>query len=215
MKGITFGSFHTYNDFNLILSGKEIEAPAVKEKRVEIEGADSDLDLTDFFGEPKYSNARHKFSFTTVCKGTEFLSAFSAIKNALHGKKMRVILDDDPSFFYVGRIFVSKFTDERNIGILQIEADCEPYKYKLQPTIMSVTVNGTQAVSLTNTRKRAVPEVVIDTAGSMRLEYQGSNIWDLGSGSYTLPELELVEGENIVTVTGTGTVTFTYREGAL
>jgi hypothetical protein len=114
----------------------------------------------------------------------------------------------------VGRLFVTKFTDERNIGILQIEADCEPYKYKLQPTIMSVTVDGTQAVSLTNARKRAVPEVVIDTAASLRIEYQG-NIWDLGSGSFTLPELELVEGENTVTVTGTGTVTFSYQEGAL
>jgi phage-related protein len=214
MKGITFGKFHSYNDFNLILSGKEIDSPTVKEKRLEIEGADSDLDLTEFFGEPKYSNTRHKFNFTTMFKGTEFLSAFSAIKNAIHGKKMRVILDDDPSFYYVGRIFVTKFTDERNIGILQIEADCEPYKYKLEKTVISKAINGTQAVSLTNTRKRAVPEVVIDTAASLRLEYQG-NIWDLGSGSFTLPELELVEGENIVTVTGTGTVTFTYQEGAL
>lgn len=214
MKGITFGKYHSYNDFGLILSSKEIEAPAVKEKRLDIEGADSDLDLTEFFGEPKYSNARHKFSFTTVYKGTEFLSAFSAIKNALHGKKMRVILDDDPSFFYVGRLFVTKFTDERNIGILQIEADCEPYKRKLEKTVVSKAIDGTQAVSLTNSRKRAVPEVVIDTAASLRLEYQG-NIWDLGSGSFTLPELELVEGENIVTVTGTGTVRFTYQEGAL
>lgn len=214
MKGVTFGEYHSFRDFGLILSNKEIEAPAVKEKKVEIEGADAVLDLTDFFGEPKYSNARHKFNFTRVFSGTGFLLAFTAIKNALHGKKMRVILDDDPSFFYVGRLFVSKFTDERNVGILQIEADCEPYKYKLQPTIVSVTVDGTQAVSLTNSRKRAVPEVVIDTAASLRLEYQG-NIWDLGSGSFTLPELELVEGENIVTVTGTGTVRFTYREGAL
>lgn len=214
MKGVTFGEYHSYRDFNLILSSKEIEAPAVKEKKVEIEGADGDLDLTDFFGEPKYSNARHKFNFTEVFTGTESLSAFAAIKNALHGKKKRVILDDDPSFFYVGRLFVTKFTDERNIGVLQIEADCEPYKYKLQPTIMSVTVDGTQAVILTNSRKRAVPEVVIDTAASLRLEYQG-NIWDLGSGSFTLPELELVEGENTVTVTGTGTVSFTYQEAGL
>lgn len=214
MKGITFGEYHSYRDFGLILSSKEIEAPAVKEKRVDIQGADSDLDLTEFFGEPKYSNVRHKFNFTTVYKGTEFLSAFAAIKNAIHGKKKRVILDDDPSFYYVGRLFVTKFTDERNIGILQIEADCEPYKYKLQPTTMSVTVDGTQAVILTNTRKRAVPEVVIDTAASLRLEYQG-NIWDLGSGSFTLPELELVEGENTVTVTGSGTVTFTYQEAGL
>lgn len=214
MKGVTFGEYHSYRDFKLILSSKEIEAPAVKEMHVDIQGADSDLDLTEFFGEPKYSNARHKFNFTTVYKGTEFLSAFAAIKNAIHGKKKRVVLDDDPSFYYVGRLFVTKFTDERNIGILQIEADCEPYKYKLEKTVVSKAIVDKDIIVLSNARKRAVPEVVIDTAASLRLEYQG-NIWDLGSGSFTLPELELVEGENTVTVTGTGTVTFSYQEGAL
>lgn len=214
MKGVTFGEYHSFRDFGLILSSKEIEAPTVKEKIVEIEGTDSDLDLTEFFGEPKYSNARHKFNFTRVFTGTGFLLAFTAIKNALHGKKMRVILDDDPSFFYVGRLFVSKFTDERNIGVLQIEADCEPYKYKIEKTVVSKAVVDRDIIVLSNSRKRAVPEVVIETAASLRLEYQG-NIWDLGSGSYTLPELELVEGENTVTVTGTGTVTFTYREAGL
>ena len=76
-------------------------------------------------------------------------------------------------------------------------------------------MSGTHAITLTNGRLRAVPEVQIYTeAGSIRVEYQGS-IWDLGSGSYTLPELELVEGDNLVTVTGTGTVTFAWQEGDL
>lgn len=53
-------------------------------------------------------------------------------------------------FFYVGRCSVSSYTDEKGIGKLSIECDCETYKYKLQPTIMSVTINGTQAITLTN-----------------------------------------------------------------
>ena len=96
-----------------------------------------------------------------------------------------------------------------------MEADCEPYKYKQEHTVIAQAVSGTHAITLTNGRLRAVPEVQIYTeAGSIRVEYQGS-IWDLGSGSYTLPELELVEGDNLVTVTGTGTVTFVWQEGDL
>ena len=60
-----------------------------------------------------------------------------------------------------------------------------------------------------------MPEVRIETDSTIRIEYQGSNIWDLGSGSFTLPELELIEGENTVTVTGTGTITFTWQEANL
>ena len=215
MKGITFGNYHSYDDLNLILTSKEIGSPEVKVRKIEIEGADGSLDLTDFFGEPKYENVTHKFSFSTIVPQAQFLSLFSTVKNALHGKKMRIILDGDPLFYYVGRLAVSSFTNEKNIGQISIEADCEPYKYKMSPTSVSVTLNGTQAITLTNGRKRAVPEVVISTASSLRIEYQGSNIWDLGSGSFTLPELELVEGANIVTVTGTGTITFKWQEGDL
>ena len=215
MKGITFGSLHSYDDLKLILISKEIGSPAVKERKIDIEGADSSLDLTDFFGEAKFEDVKHKFTFSTIVPQIMFLSLFSAVKNALHGKKMRVILDDDPLFFYMGRVKVSSFTNEKNIGHISIECDCEPYKYKLQPTFMTVAVNGTQAISLTNGRKRAVPEVNIETDGSLKIVYQTSNVWDLGSGSYTLPELELTEGENIVTVTGTGTITFVWQEGDL
>lgn len=125
MKGITFGDYHSYDDLHLILTKKEIGSPAVKATRIEVEGADSYLDLTDFFGEPKYQNVNHKFDFSTIEKNS--LSLFSTIKNTLHGKKVRIILDDDPAFFYVGRLSVSSFTSEKGIGALTIEADCEPY----------------------------------------------------------------------------------------
>lgn len=212
MKGIMFGNFHSYNDLRLILTKKEVGSPAVKEMKIEIEGADSYLDLTDFFGEPKYQNANHKFDFSTIEKNS--LSLFSTIKNTLHGKKVRIILDDDPAFYYVGRLSVSSFTSEKGIGSLTIEADCEPYKYKTVKTIITQAVNGPSSITLANMRKRAVPEVSIDTEGSLNIVYQG-NIWDLGAGSYTLPELELQAGENTVAVTGTGTITFTWQEAGL
>lgn len=212
MKGIMFGDYHSYNDLHLILTKKEVGSPAVKETKIEIEGADSYLDLTDFFGEPKYQNVNHKFDFSTIEKNS--LSLFSTIKNALHGKKVRIILDDDPAFYYVGRLSVSSFTSEKGIGSLTIEADCEPYKYKAAKTVITQAVNGTSAITLTNMRKRAVPEVSIGTEGSLNIVYQG-NIWDLGAGSYALPELELQAGENSISVTGTGTITFTWQEAGL
>ena len=214
MKGITFGSLHSFDDLNLILTSKEIGSPEIKEAKIDIPGADSELDLTDFFGEAKFSNVTHKFEFSTIVPASEFLSLFSTIKNALHGKKMRIILDGDPHFYYVGRLHVSSFKNDKNIGQISIEADCEPYKYKLEKTVVQATVANSATVTLTNSRKRAVPEVSITTANSIRIEFQG-NIWDLGAGSYTLPELELVEGANTVTLTGTGTVVFTWQEGDL
>ncbi len=214
MKGITFGNYHSYRDLNLVLKSKEIASPAVKVRKIEIEGADSALDYTDFFGEAKYEDMKHKFEFSTIAPQSEFLSQYSVVKNALHGKKERIILDDDPLFYYMGRLHISPLTTEKGIGYVTIEADCEPYKYKLQKTAVSKAVDGAVTIVLTNSRKRAVPEVRIVTDGGIRIVY-GQLIWDLGSGSYTLPELELVEGENTVEVTGVGTVTFIWQEASL
>lgn len=142
MKGITFGSYHSYDDFNLLLVSKEVGSPNVKVKEIDIPGADGSLDLTDFFGEAKYENVTHKFQFQTIVPQSNFLSLFSTIKNAIHGKKLRIIIDDDPSFYYVGRCFVSAFTNEKNIGTVAVECVCEPWKYKVNETISIANTYG-------------------------------------------------------------------------
>lgn len=214
MKGIRFGAFHSYDDLRLILSKKEMGSPTVKAQKLDIPGADGTLDLTDFFGEPKYEDVTHRFDFSTSYPQEEFITQFSTIKNKIHGRKMRVILDDDPLFFWVGRCHVSGFTSEKGIGTISVEVDCEPYKYKLDHTVMAYAINGAQTINLTNARKRAVPEVQVFTDTSLTVDFRG-NSWTLGKGNYTLPELELTAGDNPVTVTGIGTITFVWQEGEL
>lgn len=214
MKGIRFGMYHS-DDLGLILGKKELGAPAVKDEKTDNPGGDGSLDQTEFFGEPKYENRTHRFDFSTLAPAEEFPAVYSNVLNRLHGRKMRIILDDDPLYFYLGRLHVSNFTSEKGVGMINVECDCEPYKYKNEFTVIARVISGTQTITLTNGRKRAVPEVQVYTqSGSMQIEYQG-NVWNLSSGSYTLPELELIEGENIITVAGTGTVTFVWQEGDL
>jgi len=203
---------HSWDDLKMILSGKEMGAPGVKSKKLDIEGADSSLDLTDFFGEPKYEDVTHKFQFSTIVPYDEFMTLYSTIKNAIHGKKMRIILDDDPLFYWMGRCYVSGFTNEKSVGTVEVECDCEPYKYKIVKTTVTQAVSGTQAITLTNGRKRAVP--LITTTAPMTIEYGGGS-WTNSAGTYTIPELELTQGANTVTVTGTGTIVFEWQEGEM
>jgi phage-related protein len=210
VKGITFGTTHT-DDLGLILGKKEIGSPTVKENKVDIPGADGSLDMTDFFGEPKYENVKHKFEFSALVPVYEEAPAlFSRVKNALHGRKLRIILDDDPAFFYVGRCHVSSYTDEKGIGKLTIECDCEPYKYRLDKTTVTRAIDGTDMIVLANGRKRAVP--TITTTEAMTIIF-GSGTWTTSAGTFAIPELELVEGANLVEVIGTGIITFTWQDG--
>lgn len=212
MKGIKFGDFHSYRDFRLILKPKEIGSPEVKVRKIDIEGADSSLDYTDFFGEPKYEDVIHKFEFSFKAPQDDLLYQYSQIKNAIHGKKMRIILDDDPLYYYLGRVSVSSLTTERGIGLLRIECDCEPWKYHLQETVSIINIDGTSTFDFHNEKKRVVPQ--IKTTAAMNISY-GGNSWAVGVGTFTIPELEFVEGYNYVTITGTGQITFTYREASL
>lgn len=212
MKGVRFGNYHSYDDFNLILSQKTIGTPTPKVEVIDIPGGDGVLDLTDFFGETKYNNRELSFEFSTIVPQSEFMELFSRVQNALHGQKVKIILDDDSEWYYLGRITVSEWKAEKRIGKLTIDCDCEPYKYNQTETVVKKAVTTTATVILANSRMRVVPKITTDAAMTIAFgTYSGT----FSAGIFTIPELVLVEGNNTVTVTGTGNVTFSYRKGAL
>lgn len=213
MKGVKFGDFHSYYEWGLVLQKKEIGAAAPKVNQIEIEGGDGVLDLTEFFGEVKYKN--RLLSFTFALPGTTqsaFLALYSVVQGAIHGQKMKVILDDDPNNYYYGRVSINQWKSNKNIGEIVIEVDAEPYKYNVSETVVSKTVSGSATITLANSRKRAVP--TITSSASMSFTFGGST-YSVGAGTFIIPDLELVEGNNSVVVTGNGTVSFVYREGRL
>lgn len=213
MKGVKFGSYHSWDSFQLILSQKIIGTPTPKVNQIEIEGGDGVLDLTDFFGGVKYGNRPLLFEFSTVVPPSEFMELFTRVQNALHGQKMQIVLDDDAEWFYYGRITVSEWKADKNVGKLTIDCDCEPYKSRLGDTVIFQMVEGTETtVILPNGRKPVVP--IIDITGNVNLTF-GTNFWALTEGRYELPAVQLANGDNVIRLNGTGTATFTYRERGL
>lgn len=142
MKGITFGNYHSYDDFGLILSSKEIGSPEPKIITIDVEGGDGVLDFTEFAGETKFKNWKLTFHFSKPQVLPAFMQLLSDVHNALHGKKIKIILDENPEFYYVGRIAVNEFKADANIGRLTIECDCDSWKYKLNVTREKVFLYG-------------------------------------------------------------------------
>lgn len=212
MKGITFGSLHSFNNLHLILSQKTIGTPEPKREVVDIPGGDGVLDLTEFFGAVKYHNRQLSFEFSTMVPQSQFMDLFSQVQNALHGKKMRIILDDDPEWFYMGRIAVSEWKAEKNIGKLTVDCDCEPFKQSIYTTTVTKVVSSNATIVLANDKMPVVP--TITTTKEFLISFGGYN--DLyPAGTFTIPELELWEGNNQIYVEGNGSISFTYRKGRL
>lgn len=148
MKGITFGEYHSYRDLHLILTEKTIGTPSPKTELIDIPGSDGVLDFTEFFDGVKYKNRELSFEFSTLVPQSEFMTLFSMVQNALHGKKMMISLDADPEWYYIGRISVSEWKADRRIGLLTIDCDCEPYKYRVSS--QAAYLCGKNLVNLAN-----------------------------------------------------------------
>ena len=144
---------------------------------------------------------------------SEFLNVFSAVQNALHGKKMKIILDDDPYFYYVGRVNVNEWKSDGRVGTIVIECDCEPYKYKLNKTIITNSIENHAIITYNNLRKPVVPTIKTD-AGVTIVFGNVTKVLQT-AGEYVIPEITFREGENSITYDGTATVTVEYQEGGL
>lgn len=213
MKGVTFGELHSFDDFNLLLSSKTIGVSPVKSVVVDIPGADGRIDLTDYFGEPRYDNRTLEFSFKSIAPMRDFIDLFSNLNNNIHGKHLRIVLDDDPDFYYIGRCSLSSWKSNGRIFEITISCDCEPYKYKLYKTVRTNTVSAGEVVTYTNSRKSVVPKIT--SSAAVNFTFDDATYSITSAGTYTFPDLVFKQGANQITFGGTATVTLEYQEGEL
>lgn len=210
MLGVKFGDYHSFNDFSLYLSNKKIEVPQPKVELLEVPGADEMLDFTEFFGDVKYQNRMLTFEFSTGVHKSEFISLFSRIQSALNGRRMSIVLDEDPEFFYSGRVSVKEWKADKNIGKITIDCDCNPYKLKKKKTVITNAVETEKTVTLSNLRKTVVPTFKSDA--EIHIEFN-ENSYTMSAGESKFPSIVLKEGINTLKLTGKATVTIEYQEG--
>ena len=206
MNGVTFGTIHSYNDLNLIL--------APQTNFLQIPGRDGLLDLTEANGEVKFNSREFVFTFTVAPGDTlTFDERVSVVSNVLNGLRCKITLDRDPGYYWQGRCSVSEYDQDKNIGQIEITATVDPYKLKQNATVVSVALSSEeQTVVLTNSRMSAIPTA--NCTGDCVVTFGGA-VYTLEAGTHRIHAIRLVEGENVLKLSGTGEITFTYQEGAL
>lgn len=230
MVGVTFNTKHSYDDFGLILSSKTITLPEPKTESVSIIGRNGDIDLTEALGDSvTFNNRTLTFTFTLLDAHIYWTTVLSEVANYLHGQKMQIIMDADKTFYYYGRCKINEYKSNKTLGTIVIECDVEPYKIEVNgagvPWIWdtfsfvdgiiyttSITVDGSETVNLINRAKIVSPTFVCTAA--MTVTFDG-NTYSLAIGTTTVYDIRLQEGDNYITLTGTGTVTITYKGGSL
>ena len=217
MKGLKIGEKHTYNDFGLkMLSFSGFSSPEVVEEYQEVPGRHGKLDLSESLtGEPVYRDRHFEAIFDIEeVNPVEFKKKIHNIKNYLHGRVYRIIDDNEPDWFYEGRIKVSYIRKNYRFYTVTISSDSVyPYKYKQNKTVVSISATSeAQELVLTNERMSVVPEFTC--TGETTITF-GNITHTMNAGTHIFADILLKQGENVLTVSGSGTLTVLYQEGAL
>lgn len=230
MLGVTIGEKHSFNDWGIILSSKIISPPEPQINKVNVPLRDGAIDLTESLTDDiKFKDRTITLNFTVTDRAT-WTAKISEIENYLHGKKMKIVFDDDLAFYYVGRVSVNKWATNKNIGSLVVEGTVEPFKYDaasssvdwewdifdFENSIINETgeliVNGETTISLICRRKRMFP--IFKASEPMTVKFDDET-FHLAAGEQKLYGLFLCEGVNELTFNGNGTVSIDYIGGSL
>lgn len=208
--------FNTWYDWGLIVTEKEISSPEPKTNYVDIDGMSGSLDLTESLtGEVAYNDRTLKASFwTDNGKREDREILMRKIITSLHGKKIKIIEPDDPEHYYLGRVKIKSQTNILPYLEFSIEAQCEPWRYVINEAerLVEVDNNAVTTVIHNNGVKTLRPTVTV--TGSVTISFNGVEI-SLNAGTYRVSTLKFKQGVNNVTISGSGSVKFTYREADL
>ena len=163
-------TFNTYKDFYLVpTSIPIISTPGIKTKTIEIPGANGVIDLTESLTPypvyknrtgsidfavlndryeyyTRYKNAPHSVKVdNALTNNNAWVSLYSDLMNKLHGRKCQIILEDDPGWYYEGRIALNEWrpSNDGKWPTVKLNYDLAPYKISVNTSVAGATGTGT------------------------------------------------------------------------
>ena len=130
MQGVSFDNKHSYRTWRMLLKSKPvISPPTPKTKLIQVPGSNTVIDLTEALtGEVKYEPRTIRCVFCVIGGRQKWPAVYSAILNEIHGRRTKIVMDDDPNYYYIGRVAVSQFDSDEASATIVVTAEVEPYK---------------------------------------------------------------------------------------
>lgn len=234
----TSNVFHSYDDWGLYVTNTDcIGEPKQYKKYIQIPGRNGQLDLSQAqTGRPIFISREIKINLAGTRFRTNWDSVMSSFRNSIAGRVCRIVFDNDPSYYWRGKVDVKGFESVMNLGTFTIELpDADPYKYDLQSSAEpwlwdpfnfetgviiqtgSLVVVGSGTMTINKGHMLTCPEIVVSDMISGTFTVTCDNVsYPLVVGSNKIPAI-MVGGEKDVTLifTGSATVQVVYRSGSL
>lgn len=217
--GVQIGNHHTWDDFAVEWYDLDIGTPQVKTSYKELPLESGSVDLSEAVtGRPAYGMRTISLYFAKADRSpADWLALCSRMTSAFHGKRVPITFDFDPDYYYLGRVECETDKKSFEVSLYTITATCEPYKYAHALSAAEIISDGTQSGTITNAGDQIVCPVLTATAAGMTVAVNGGAAYSIPAANTgtVIPELLLLPGENTVAVSGTGTLSVSWREGRL
>lgn len=223
---------HSYDDFKLFVKSVVIHAPNVQLHKIEVEGRDGSIDITEeLMGNVRYNDRKIDLDFRFADDEKNRTLMLVRLQNFMYGKKIKFIFADDDGYFYIGRMTSLTPNVDGAVFDLTTELEVDPYKYR---TIASneewlwdpfdfeegvanetggIVVDGEETVIMATDEKWDSP--IIETDAPMTVSYDGGTPINLTIGRRKVYEIMMTTGKHYFTFVGNGTVSIIYRGARL
>lgn len=229
--GVTINGKHSLNDYDLYLTGVDIPFPDVKQSTVEITGADGALDLTSYFGAPRFNNKTIALTFVYKKDFFDHRGKLSDLANDILGQSVQLVFDDDPDYYHQGRVLGGTWKVNRKTNTITFSVDCEPYKYQVDEGAEpwkwdpfsfesgiiryygDITVNGRTPVHIVGGWKTVHPTITCDS--TMTVQLDDGDVSTIKAGVNKVYTITVTRGEHTLYLTGNGKASLRMQIGSL
>jgi hypothetical protein len=82
----------------------------------------------------KYSDRKGSWEFKVLNGYKEWYERYSEIMNYIQGKRFKVVLDDEPDYYYWCRLSMNSWQSDKDWSTIVIDYIAEPFKYPTNST---------------------------------------------------------------------------------
>lgn len=229
--GVKINDKHSYTDYGVYLTGVNNPFPEVKQHTVSVPGADGVLDLTEYFGAPRFENRTVTLTFVFKDDFFDYRDRLSVMANDVLGQSVKLIFDDDPEYYHQGRLINGSWKVNYKTNTITFSVDCEPYKYfladgaepwKWDPFSFEkgvireyggIIVDGEALIKIVGGQQAVHPTITCDSTMQVRLD--DGDTYTINAGTTKIYAITVTSGEHILHVTGNGTVSLRMQIGSL
>lgn len=225
-------TYHTLRDWGMAIGNNDyIKEPIQETNYVNVPGMNGYLDMSEALtGCLVYKERKIEIQVGALNKRMTWDSLISEIRNKIDGRIVKLIFDNDPGYYWKGRVTIKGFDRVRELGTFTIQLKAEPYKmerfsssedwewdfFNFETGIIreykELAVDGERTIVILGNRKEVIPSFTCSVP--MVVLFRGTP-YQLPAGTSRVINIEIMEGENVLTFIGSGMVSVDYRGGSL